>query len=68
MAETYELQRMLEKTMEVLGKYPGQYEMLIELAELFRNLKKNCREYEQNEDLMEFWNLRNVYRLISITK
>lgn len=62
MAETYELQRMLEKTMEVLGKYPGQYEMLIELAELFRNLKKNCREYEQNEDLMEFWNLRNDSR------
>lgn len=62
MAETYELQRMLEKTMEVLGKYPGRYEMLIELEEFFRNLKKNCREYEQNEDFMEFWNLRNDSR------
>lgn len=62
MAETYELQRMLEKTIEVLGKYPGEYELLSELAELFRNLKKDCREYEQTEDRMEFWNRRNDSR------
>ena len=62
MAETYELQRMLEKTIEVLGKYPGEYELLSELTELFRNLKKDCREYEQSEDLMEFWKRRNDSR------
>ena len=62
MAETYELQRMLEKTIEVLGKYPGKYEMLSEPAELFRRLKEDCREYEQTEDLMEFWNRRNDSR------
>lgn len=62
MAETYELQRMLEKTIEVLGRYPGEYELLSELAELFRNLKKDCREYEQTEDRMEFWNRRNDSR------
>ena len=62
MAETYELQRMLEKTIEVLGKYPGEYEMLSELAELFRNLQKDCLKYAQTEDLMEFWNRRNNSR------
>ena len=62
MAETYELQRMLEKTIEVLGKYPGEYEMLSELAELFRNLQKDCLKYAQTEDLMEFWNHRNNSR------
>ena len=62
MAETYELQRMLEKTIEILGKYPGEYEMLSELAELFRNLQKDCLKYAQTEDLMEFWNRRNDSR------
>ncbi len=62
MAETYELQRMLEKTIEVLGRYPGEYEMLSEPAELFRNLHKDCLEYAQTEDLMEFWNRRNNSR------
>ena len=62
MAETYELQRMLEKTIEVLGKYPGEYELLSELAELFQNLKKDCADYSQTEDRMEFWNHRNDSR------
>lgn len=38
MAETYELCRMLEYTLDVLKKYPGEVELLKELAEFLRVL------------------------------
>ncbi len=63
MCETYELMRMLEYTVGALKKYPGNVELLAELAALMEELHLiNQMEEEHikcDEELLGFWNKIN---------
>jgi len=63
MAETYELARMLDYTIQSLKKYPGQIGLLKEFASLFRELHIiNVQEAERiakDAELIAFWNKIN---------
>lgn len=63
MAETYELGRNLEYTIEALDKYPGQVYLLKEVAALVKQLDNITVEFMNSivreNELIEFWNRRN---------
>lgn len=54
MAETCELARMMNYTIHVLNKYPGQVELIEEMAELMEELTN-----ADMEDSLAFWNQSN---------
>ena len=70
MAETYELCRMLEYTIGVLKKYPGEVQVLDELADLMDELNLANRLEKENlsgdGEVLSFWNRINdakeIYR------
>lgn len=66
MAATYELARLIEYTMQVLQKYPGEVELLEELVGLIKELritnKKQKEEIQKNAFLNIFWNKINDIR------
>lgn len=63
MAETYELARMLDYTIEALAKYPGTVEVLKELGNLMEELDQiNCMEQDNIQtgtEVLAFWNKIN---------
>lgn len=70
MAETYELCRMLEYTIEALKKYPGEVWVLEELGNLMDELNLINRlekeELAKEQEVLSFWNRINdakeIYR------
>ena len=70
MAETYELCRMLEYTIGALKKYPGEVQVLDELADLMDELNLANRLEKENlsgdGEVLSFWNRINdakeIYR------
>lgn len=63
MAETYELKRMLDYTIEALKKYRKNVQLIKEVGEFLFKLGDLTFHYlediETKEELMEFWNERN---------
>ncbi len=63
MAETYELERMVEFVIRELKTYRPDMELLAEVAgflEQMGEITLHCREdIQKEEELLEFWNLRN---------
>ncbi len=63
MAETYELGRNLEYTIQALEKYPARIPLLREVAELVEQLDAITNTFKneimKEDELIEFWNQRN---------
>lgn len=63
MAETYELGRNLEYTISSLKKYPGDVELLEELADLVSALDRIAKEEKHSltceQEVVSFWNRIN---------
>lgn len=70
MAETYELERMLEYTISAMKKYPGRIDLFVELANFLEELQLINRiekdHIDKDEEVFSFWDKINdakeVYR------
>lgn len=63
MAETYELDRNMEYVLKLLKKYPGETQLLKELAEFIRSADRAVREEWESlmkeKQVLSFWNKIN---------